>query len=133
MGFFNISGCSVFADDNVTFSLKSQIDEIGINHDIIIRDGQCSEIRDLYGITSDCSKGIIPIITKQSNLTSFVVNVEGDEKYTFVQTSFKVKVSECPIGFGISTQSTWAPPAFAPFVEVGVASRPGLSLVAKPP
>merc|ERR1712228_114784 len=97
MGFFNISGCSVFADDNVTFSLKSQIDEIGINHDIIIKDGQCSEIRDLYGITSDCSKGITPIITKQSNLPSFTIDVEGDEKYTFVQTNFKIEVSECPI------------------------------------
>lgn len=97
---FNITGCSVLADDNITFSLKSQLAEIGINHDIIIKDGQCSEIRDLYGISSDCSKGITPIITKQSNITSFIVDVEGDEKYTFVQSNFEVKVSECPIGFG---------------------------------
>ena len=97
--FYNISRCSNVA---IAFTIKSQIAEIGINHKILIEDGVCKNIEDLYGVPSACDAGITPIITKDSNTSDFVIDISSDnDKLYFAETSITLKVSECPVGEGI--------------------------------
>ena len=99
---FSVSGCSLMAEESMELLLKSQIAEIGINHRVVIRKGECSEIIDLNGVSSPCSKGITPIIPlRVSDLKSFAVDIIGSDQHTLSPaSSFDVFVRECSVGSG---------------------------------
>eukprot|EP01084_Bolivina_argentea_P056925 104091_1 len=94
----NTSKCIL---NSLNFTLASDDASIGINHNVIVSDGICENICDLYEICNPCSAGIIPIISTKSNTKSFTMSATAKtQNITFIQTNITVSVYECPIGSG---------------------------------
>ena len=76
--------------------------QLVINHDIIIKNGECVKIRDVYGVNSSCSDGITPTISTNVNTTFFRLTITSSiaPVTSIPSNNITVFVSECPIGSG---------------------------------
>eukprot|EP01084_Bolivina_argentea_P264234 447524_1 len=103
----NTSGChfntiQLKNSSSLNMTLKSYDPAIGINHNLIVENGTCEQICDLYEICNPCSSGITPIISTQSNINnSFEMYMTAVlDGLTLFQSNIIVWIDECAIGLG---------------------------------
>eukprot|EP01084_Bolivina_argentea_P056922 104088_1 len=98
---FDILKCHPNTSESFTFTLKSDDAAIGIIHDVIIKNGKCKEVCDLYKICNPCSFGIVPIISTKSNTKSFTMHITAKTQSLILnQFNIVVGIDECSIGSG---------------------------------
>eukprot|EP01084_Bolivina_argentea_P033323 61648_1 len=103
---FSISGCHLDSIEFETFLLKSDMDEIGINHDIKFENGVCKQICDPYGNCNPCSSDIVPIVSTKSNDKTFTMSIIAKTwNVTFTQSNITVNIDECSIGSGYDSDA----------------------------